>query len=138
MNKRNVLFLCTGNSARSILAEALLTHLGGRECRAFSAGNHPTGEISPQALEELRIRDFPTSRWRSKSWDEFLGDDAPSFSHIITLCGNAEQACPVFPGAAERLHWGQADPATGEASIGDTFDALECLIHDLLANFRET
>ena len=124
----NVLFLCTGNSARSILAEALLNHLGGGRFQAYSAGSQPAGKVNPGALAELERRGLPAQSWRSKSWNEFLEADAPALRHVITLCGNAEQACPVFPGVATRLHWGLPDPAAGEATFPDTFDAIEARI----------
>ena len=122
---QHVLFLCTGNSARSILAEALLQHLGGDRFTAYSAGSQPSGKVHPAALAELERRGLQSAGWHSKSWDVFLGADAPGFSHVITLCGNAEQVCPTFPGAALRLHWGLPDPAAGDATFEDTFDAIE-------------
>ncbi|MFI4959774.1 MAG: arsenate reductase ArsC [Lysobacterales bacterium] len=111
----NVLFLCTGNSARSILAEALLNHLGEGRFRAYSAGSNPRGEVHPLALETLRRFELPIEGLRSKSWDEFEQVDAPTMDFIFTVCDNAAgEACPLWLGHPVTAHWGIADPAAVE------------------------
>jgi arsenate reductase len=113
----NVLFLCTGNSARSILAESILRKDGRRHFRAFSAGSQPKGIVNPFAIKVLGSLDYPTDNLRSKSWEEFAGADAPVMDFVFTVCDNAAgESCPVWPGQPMTAHWGIEDPAEAEGT----------------------
>jgi arsenate reductase len=138
---KHVLVLCTGNSARSILGEALLNELGTGRVRAFSAGSKPTGAVHPAALRLLRRQRFDVGQLRSKSWDELAQPGAVPIDIVITVCGNAAgEACPILPGRAVRAHWGLADPAAvngGEAAedraFERTFELLRMRVEAFLA-----
>ena len=108
----NVLFLCTGNSARSIMAEAILNHKGGPRFTAFSAGSHASGTVRPEALAQLEVAHIPTAGLRSKTWDEFATPAAPKLDFVFTVCDNAaKEVCPIWPGQHMTAHWGVPDPA---------------------------
>jgi arsenate reductase len=135
----NVLFLCTGNSARSILAEAIMNHLESGRFRGFSAGSQPKGAVHPLSLELLRSKDIPIEGLRSKSWTAYAGPDAPTMDLIITVCDQAAgEVCPIWPGHPMTAHWGLPDPAAEEgplderrAAFEDAFQTIELRIHML-------
>jgi len=121
----NVLFLCTGNSARSIMAEAILNKKGSPTFTAYSAGSHATGRVHPQALRQLEIAQLPTASARSKNWDEFAKPAAPELHFVFTVCDNAaREVCPVWPGQPITAHWGVPDPAAVEGTAREVEDAF--------------
>ncbi|MBV1863322.1 MAG: arsenate reductase ArsC [Rhodobacteraceae bacterium] len=128
----NILVLCTGNSARSILLESILRVESGGEITAFSAGSHPVGQVNPAALKLLARKNHPTVGLRSKSWDEFALNGAPTMDLVITVCGNAEaEICPIWPGAPRRAHWGVDDPAAVVGSQDQIDAAFEAAYAEL-------
>lgn len=141
MSIYNVLFLCTGNSARSILAEALLNHKAGSGFKAYSAGSHPAGVVRPEALRQLERAEIPTAGLRSKSWDEFAAPGAPQMHFVFTVCDNAaNEVCPLWPRQPITAHWGIADPAAVkgtpeqiEHAFRDAFTVLDRRIGLFLA-----
>ena len=133
-DRYNILFLCTGNSARSIMAEAVANHVSGGRLRAWSAGSHPSGHVQPLAVEVLREAGIPTDGLRSKSWDEFSAPGAPEMDIVITVCGKAAgETCPVWLGQPMTAHWGVDDPVAvegDEAARRKAFrDAMGILRH---------
>jgi arsenate reductase (thioredoxin) len=129
----NVLFLCTGNSARSIMAEAILNHRGGANFTAYSAGSHPSGKVRPEAIKLLREAGLETEKLRSKNWEEFAKPGAPHVDFVFTVCDNAaKESCPLWPGQPMTAHWGVPDPAAVagtpeqiERAFRDAFVTLE-------------
>ncbi len=135
----NILFLCTGNSARSILAEAILDREGEGRFNAYSAGSQPIGKVNPYALELLKSLDYKTADFRSKSWDEFAEDDAPQMDFVFTVCGNAAgEICPLWPGYPMSAHWGVPDPAAvswSEADIRHAFEDAYRILNARITSF---
>ena len=133
----NVLFLCTGNSARSIMGEALLRHWGGERFRAFSAGSHPKGTVHPLTLDVLRRNRVPAEDLRSKSWDEFAVPDAPPLDFVFTVCDQAAgEVCPTWPGQPMTAHWGIHDPAQIEGSDEERERAFNKTFRELDARLK--
>lgn len=139
--KRNVLFLCTGNSARSVMAEVLLNHWGKDRFSGYSAGSHPKGEVHPLTLAQLRSVQLPTQGLASKSWDAFAAKGAPQMDFIITVCDNAAgEVCPVWPGKPVTAHWSFPDPAAATGTeaeqrrvFADVYRAIEARVKLLCA-----
>lgn len=137
MEPYNVLFLCTGNSARSILAEALLNYRGRGRFRALSAGSHPKGEVHPLTLEVLEGAQLPSEGLRSKSWNEFSGPGAPRLDFVFTVCGKAaEEQCPYWPGHPMTAHWGVDDPAAVAGSREEQLRAFSRALTEMDARIR--
>jgi arsenate reductase len=133
----NVLFLCTGNSARSIFAESILTRFGAGQFRAFSAGSRPRGFVHPTTVELLRRFNFPVESLRSKDWNEFARDGAPHMDFVFTVCDRAAaEVCPVWPGQPMTAHWGVADPALAEGSDTERMDAFRTAFRELENRIR--
>lgn len=133
----NVLFLCTANTSRSVMAEGILNALGHGRFKAYSAGSTPAGKVNPFALEQLRTSGLPTDGYRSKSWDEFATPDSPEMDFVFTVCDNAAgEVCPVWPGQPITAHWGVEDPAAVEGSEAEKRHAFAKIYNELLARIR--
>ena len=125
-----ILILCTGNSARSIMAEAIINALGQGRLLAYSAGSQPAGKVHPLALEKLQSMAYPSAHLRSKSWDEFASPGAPKMDLIITVCDNAAgEVCPIWPGHPATAHWGYPDPSEGDGSDAEKLQAFRKTMH---------
>ena len=133
----NVLFLCTGNSARSIMAEALVSTMSRGRFQGYSAGSRPVGTVNPFAIEQVRKIGYPVDNLRSKSWDEFAGPDAPRMDFIITVCDNAAgEVCPYWPGHPASAHWGFEDPAAVEGTDAQKRAAFEKIFKQIVARMN--
>ncbi|MDA8230477.1 MAG: arsenate reductase ArsC [Magnetospirillum sp.] len=134
----NVLVLCTGNSARSVLAECLINDLGGGKWKAYSAGSRPTGRVNPLSIEVLTEKGHPVDGLRSKSWDEFAAPDAPEMALVITVCDNAAgEICPVWPGHPSKIHIGFPDPAAAEGTHEERMDEFRRVYGMIEAKVRK-
>jgi arsenate reductase len=134
----NILVLCTGNSARSIMAEALFNILGEGRFRAFSAGSHPSGAVNPFAIERCEAIGYDTTQLRSKSWDEFAAADAPHMDFVVTVCDQAAgEACPFWPGSPLTAHWGFRDPAAFEGSDNAKRKEFDQVFRQILTRVRQ-
>jgi arsenate reductase len=130
----NVLFLCTGNSARSIMAEAVLSTVGKGRFNVYSAGSHPNGEVNPFAIEKVKALGYPLDKLRSKSWDEFAEPDAPQMDFIITVCDQAAgEVCPVWPGQPISAHWGFTDPAAATGTDDEKRRVFDVVYRQIVA-----
>ena len=137
MRTYNILFLCTGNSARSIMAEALATTESGGRFTGYSAGSHPAGAVNPFAVEMIRPLGYPAAKLRSKNWDEYAGPDAPPMDFIITVCDNAAgEVCPVWPGKPATAHWGFPDPAAVQGSDEEKRHAFQKVFMGIHARLK--
>jgi len=133
----NVLFLCTGNSARSLMAEALASTMGKGRFRGYSAGSHPSGNINPYAGEQIAGTGYPLSQLRSKSWDEFAAPGAPDMDFVITVCDNAAgEPCPVWPGHPVSAHWGFEDPAAFVGTDHETRAEFQKIFRQLVSRMN--
>jgi arsenate reductase len=133
----NVLFLCTGNSARSVMAEAILNEVGKGRFRAYSAGSHPTGKVNPFTIELLRINQHPVADLRSKAWEEFSAPDAPQMDLVITVCDQAAgEMCPIWPGHPITAHWGFEDPAAAKGADDEKRSRFRDVYLQIMARMR--
>ena len=133
----NVLFLCTGNSARSVMAEALVTTMGKGRFRGFSAGSHPGGCVNPFAIEQIEATGYPLDKLRSKSWDEFGTADAPHMDFIITVCDNAAgEVCPYWPGHPLSAHWGFEDPAAATGTDAEKREVFHKVFRQIMTRMN--
>jgi arsenate reductase len=144
LERLNILVLCTGNSARSVMAEAIFNNLGGSRFRSYSAGSRPTGRINPLALEQIEKWGWASHMYRSKSWREFTQETAPSIDIVLTVCnGAAEETCPAFPGEWSHVHWGLADPAAiddvdgARMAFASCFDTLATRVDSVMQQTSE-
>lgn len=133
----NVLFLCTGNSARSVMAEALVSNMGKGRFRGFSAGSHPGGSVNPFAIEQIEATGYPLDKLRSKSWDEFGTADAPHMDFIITVCDNAAgEVCPYWPGHPLSAHWGFEDPAAATGTDAEKREVFHKVFRQIMTRMN--